>query len=335
MGKPTIQDVAETAQVSLATVDRVLNRRGGVAEKSVRKVEQAVMQLDYVRDEAAALMGGKRGYRFCFVLPGGKTGFAALLREAVAAEAPRWAGARVTLDVVEVPSFDVAAQVAALRDIEADAVAVMATETPEVSAEIVRLSSAGVPVVTLVADVAGSARAAYVGPDNVRAGRVAAEFMGRFTGGQGHVLMIAGSLVARDHAERLLGFRRVMRDRFAGIALCPEVEGGDDADRVEGIVRAATQDRPLAGIYAIGAGNRGLLRALGDGASRPVVIAHELTDASREALAKGQIDLVLDQDPRAEVARAIDIMRELSLGRELAPGAGETNVNIFVRENVR
>ena len=334
MSKPTIQDVADRARVSIATVDRVLNRRGGVAEKSVRKVEEAVVQLGYVRDEAAALMGGKRGYRFCFVLPGGQTGFAAALRAAVAAEAPRWIGGRIGLGVVEVPSFDVAAQVAALREVEADAVAVMATETPEVAAEIGRLAEGGTPVVTLVADVAGSARATYVGPDNVRAGRIAAEFMGRFTGGRGDVLMLAGSLVARDHAERILGFRRVMAERFGGITLCPEVEGGDEAERVERLVREALAARDLAGIYAIGAGNRGLLRAL-DGDARPVVIAHELTEVSRTALAEGRIDLVLDQDPQAEVARAIEITRRLCLGHEVTQGAGETTMNIYVRETLR
>ena len=50
MARPTIHDVARSAQVSLATVDRVLNKRGGVAEKSVRKVLEAVEITGYVRD---------------------------------------------------------------------------------------------------------------------------------------------------------------------------------------------------------------------------------------------------------------------------------------------
>ena len=53
--------------------------------------------------------------------------------------------------------------------------------------------------------------------NNVAAGRTAAEFMGRFLQGAGAVLMVAGSLAARDHSERLMGFRQVLQERFADL----------------------------------------------------------------------------------------------------------------------
>lgn len=45
----------------------------------------------------------------------------------------------------------------------------------------------------------------------------------------------------------------------------------------------------LAGIYSLGAGNRGLIRALGaaDGERALSVIAHELTENTANALRKG------------------------------------------------
>ena len=46
---PTINDIARVAEVSLATVDRVLNARPGVREKTVKKVNQAIADLGYVR----------------------------------------------------------------------------------------------------------------------------------------------------------------------------------------------------------------------------------------------------------------------------------------------
>lgn len=42
-----LQDVARSAGVSLATVDRVVNRRSGVREKTIRRVEEAMDQLGY------------------------------------------------------------------------------------------------------------------------------------------------------------------------------------------------------------------------------------------------------------------------------------------------
>ena len=54
MAKVTIQDVARVAGVSVATVDRVLNRRPGVRSVTVNKVENAIRDLNYQPDRIAA-----------------------------------------------------------------------------------------------------------------------------------------------------------------------------------------------------------------------------------------------------------------------------------------
>jgi LacI family transcriptional regulator len=54
MGKPTVNDIAREAGVSLATVDRVLNARPGVRARTINAVNDAISRLGYVRDMAAA-----------------------------------------------------------------------------------------------------------------------------------------------------------------------------------------------------------------------------------------------------------------------------------------
>ncbi|UOA28931.1 LacI family DNA-binding transcriptional regulator [Pseudosulfitobacter sp. DSM 107133] len=335
MSGPTVRDVAEVAQVSLATVDRVLNNRGGVSAKVVERVKAAVAQTGYVRNLAAANLSRRRIYRFCFVVPTGDTGFVALLHAALAQEQQRLREEQVVVQIVPTKPFDVEDQVAALRNLDCDAVAVMASEAPEINEEIATLHRAGVRVVSLVADLPSSGRDAYVGPDNVMAGRTAAEFMGRFIKDEGNVLMIAGSLAARDHSERLLGFQMVMQERFAGCTLLPAAQGADNADRVEQIVLDAACDGPLAGIYAIGAGNRGLVRAISTLDPKPTTIVHELTQISRDALRNGTFDLVIDQDIRAGVIAAVGIMRNLTDNATPPAEAGRIKLNIYSRENIQ
>ena len=48
--RPTVHDVASEAGVSLATVDRVLNKRAGVKTTTVARVEAAIARLGFVRD---------------------------------------------------------------------------------------------------------------------------------------------------------------------------------------------------------------------------------------------------------------------------------------------
>jgi LacI family transcriptional regulator len=334
MNGPTVHDVAKAAQVSLATVDRVLNNRGGVSKKAEAKVKAAVAQTGYVRNLAAANLSRRRVYRFCFVVPSGDTGFVALLLAALERERSRLVEEQILIQIIPTHAFDVAGQVAALRDLECDAVAIMASEAPEVREEVSRLRAKGVRVVTLIADLPQSDREAYIGLDNVAAGRTAAEFMGRFLGDSGEILMIAGSLSARDHTERLMGFRQVMQERFQHLTLLPAVEGNDDAEAVERLVSEAAELRPLVGIYAIGAGNKGLVRAVKDAEAKPVTIVHELTSTSRQGLRDGTIDLVLDQDTAAAVATAVRIMRDLTERREQSVDSGTIRLNIYSRENI-
>jgi len=157
----------------------------------------------------------------------------------------------------------------------------------------------GVAVITLVSDLPGSARRQFIGIDNQAAGRSAASLLGRFCG-SGKIGILAGSLGLRDHRERFEGFAGVMGREFPALALVGPVEGFDDDAETEAAATRLLADPALTGIYNLGAGNAGLVAALGKThrAGNVRVVAHELTDTTRDALRAGTLDVVLDQNPR-------------------------------------
>ena len=65
----TIADIAKVAQVSIATVSNVLNNKGNVKITTIRKVEHAVKELGYVKNENAQIMKRKESNTIIFVLP--------------------------------------------------------------------------------------------------------------------------------------------------------------------------------------------------------------------------------------------------------------------------
>ena len=66
---PTTKDLAKAAGVSRATVDRVLNGRDGVKQKTAERVKVAIRELSFVRNLQAANLARRRNYRFLFALP--------------------------------------------------------------------------------------------------------------------------------------------------------------------------------------------------------------------------------------------------------------------------
>ena len=132
MVRATIEDVAEAAGVSVATVDRVLNGRAAVRPKTAERVEQAVRRLNYQPDRLAARLARAREYRFCFILPEGPNAFMIALGEAVREEASRMQQEKVAIDLRHTDVFEAPVLAAALDKIGPvyDGVAVVALDHP-------------------------------------------------------------------------------------------------------------------------------------------------------------------------------------------------------------
>ena len=93
----------------------------------------------------------------------------------------------------------------------------------------------------------------------------------------------------------------------------------------------------LVGIYNLGAGNAGLVAALGKThrAGNIRVVAHELSDTTRGALRAGTLDVVLDQNPDGEIRAAIAAARQVALSPDAQVHSEPIEIGIFLRDNLR
>ncbi|ASV84132.1 bacterial regulatory, lacI family protein [Ochrobactrum quorumnocens] len=339
--KPTVHDIARTAGVSLATVDRVLNDRPGVRAKTRDRVTDAMNTLGYVRDVGAANLARGRLYQFDFILPDNENTFMQSLRAELEAATERGLSERVLINLVLVPAFDEAALVRALdasAERKPDGVAFVAVDTDPVRNACLRLAEQGIHAITLVSDLGNSSRAHYVGIDNGAAGRTAARLLGLFASGtNGAIAVIAGSLKVHDHQERFEGFKNAMETDFSGREILPVLEGFDEGARVEKLVIELLEKRKdLAGIYSLGAGNSGLVRALA--ASRhdnqPLVIVHERDDITSHALKDGLVHAVLAQDAGHEIRSAIRVLKATADRLAIVPGQEHIRIEIFLKDNL-
>jgi LacI family transcriptional regulator len=332
--------VAREAGVSVATADRVVNRRDGVRAETVARVERAILKLGYRVDPLAARLARNRTHRFAFILPSGANSFMSQLEEQVRRTAERLAAERVFIDVLHTDVFDPAALAGALESLPGGyhGVAVVALDHARVRAAIDDLAGRGLPVLTLVSDVPQSRRLHYVGIDNPAAGRTAGTLMGRFLAGRcGTVGLIAGSMALRDHAERHFGFHQVLSTEFPDLKVLQPVEGRDDGGRNEALTHELLRRHPdLIGIYNIGAGNRGIARALeaAGAASRIVWIAHELTSHTRAFLLRGTLDALIHQDAGHEARSAARVLLAHGNGEPILPEQERIRIEVFLRDNL-
>jgi LacI family transcriptional regulator len=337
-GHLTLKQLAHEAGVSVATVDRVLHGRSGVREDTAKRVRAAIEKHESLSrtDPAQAT----RPKKFVFVMPKGDNVFMRMIVEHLA-EMSNWLAARrVTAESIVADILDPRSLAQTLERLagHCDGVAVVALDHQSVRAAIDDLVAVGVHVVTLVSDVPGSARAHYVGIDNVAAGRTAATLLGRLNGARpGKVGMIMGSQSLRDHAERIFGFNQVMGLEYRHLSALTPLEGYDQDD-VNGdlTVRLLAENSDLVGIYNIGAGTEGVAKAIAESgrAENLIFIAHDLTPFTRRGLLRGVIDAVVSQDAGHEARSAIRVLLALTRGERWLAEQEKIRIDIVMRDNL-
>ena len=313
----TLSDVARGAGVSAATVDRVLNNRPGVRERTRVLVLETARSLGYFPEHGEAASPAPSAAAWAvtldFALPAGTNPFIRELKTQIEAQAQ----SRPHLDVrvAAIEGFNPDRLAATLIDYRGrtQGVGVVALDHPTVREAIRTLSASGVRVVTIASDILHVPRVAYVGIDNRAAGRLAGYLVRRFFASErpGKVALFAGSLSYRGHEEREMGFRHILAEEAANLRIVELREMMDDADKAYAEAASLLDAYPdLAAIYNIGAGVTGIARALKERNRdrRVIFIGHEVTEGTRELLLDGTIDAVIDQNPRVEAREALNIL---------------------------
>ena len=307
----TLQDVAKAAGVSPATVDRVLNGRGGVRGRTREVVLETAQSLGYIAGPKDA--EPQERTLLVFLLPAGTNTFIDSLHHHIETNASSRPHLLVRIERVE--GFNPQTLASRLLDLKgkAQGVGLIAQDHPLVREAIRTLSAAGTPVVTLASDIQSVPRVAYVGIDNRQAGRLAGQLMGRFlpAGQPAKAALFAGSLSYRGHEEREMGFRHILRDEFPHIQILELREIMDDRIRAQQETLALLDQHPdLGAIYNVGGGTSGIGTALKGRAAahRIVLIGHEATESNKRLLLDGTVDAVIDQNPRVEAREALNIL---------------------------
>ncbi len=340
--RPTIEELARAASVSVATVDRVLNRRLPVRPETARRVHEAAGRIGF---HAAGLIGQRiredlPEYRLGFLLlKSGQQFYQEFARELenAASEAPHFRGV-CAIDFASSQAPDeIVGKLEALAR-RTRAVAVVAPEHPTLTAAVQRLADEGVPVFSLLSDFAAGVRRGYVGVHNGKAGRTAAWMISRCARRPGKVAIFVGSHRFHGHELREIGFRAFFREQAPDFALLDTLVNLETRQLThDALLDQSARHPDFVGAYVAGGGMEGAISALKtiEPARRPVLICNEITPASRAALAEGILTMAI-ATPLQRLTRELIALMAQALDPNSPPVPGQTFLpfDIFLPENI-
>lgn len=337
--RPTLQDLAKAAGVSIATVDRVINRRLPVSEDTAQRVVHAAEGIGY---HATSLL--KRRLvempvrRFGFLLQKRQDAFyhqlAVELSKATAAATEIAGKAIIDFSEELVPKRIVEGLEA--MESKCDAIAVVAVDHPLLASTVDRIVGKGKHVFTLLSDLSSSERKAYFACDPRKCGRTAAWLVARLAPASGKVGILVGSHRYLNQELSEISFRSYLREHAPHLQLLePNFVLDDHRVAYEATTDLVASHPDLIAIYNSGGGQDGMIQALREKpADRKITaICNELTANTRSALIEGTIDLALATPVQALAQRLVQAMIAACDGK-IVPEQVLLPADIYISENI-
>ncbi|MEI4488918.1 LacI family DNA-binding transcriptional regulator [Frigidibacter sp. MR17.14] len=322
--RKTMADLAEAADVSLSTIDRILSGRGPVKRMTLEHVLETAEEIGFHATGTirARLTQDSPERVFGFLLnPDSRHLYTRLAQDLIRAteQSPVIRGQAIVRHLARIDPEETAA---ALRELgsRCHAITAVMMDHPLINLAVADLARQGVPVLALMSDISAPERAGFLGASDWKLGRTAGWFMRRLRpeGGKVAVLVGSGSYLCQRAHE--MGFRQYLADHGCPHQLLPSrLTGEEDRTAREEMIRQISETPDLAGVMVAGGGLDGVVAAVRERKRGDLtVIGTEMTDATRPALLDGTVDVILCHPSLALVDRTIEGMI-IALDR---PGSG-------------
>ena len=321
MNRPTIASLAQTAGVSVSTVNRILAGSSSVRTATIQRVRDAAGEIGFYGLGAidARRKESMPRYRFGFLLQQSSRALYQLFGAKIREAARRWPDAEIEPAIEFVDRLDpenIAARLKALGE-TCDATAVVAADHPLIGQTIQALRARGKPVITYITDQSAPDRAGHVGTDNWKLGRTAAWFVAQTTCRPGRVAVFIGNHRYQCQDISDASFRSYIREHADHLSVDdsrPTHEEPKEAYRLVGSLLADADD--LVGIYIAGGGISGVLQALRERSEhrRITIVCRDIGPETRKGLAEGLITAALchplEQTSRQLVQTMLDAIKQ-------------------------
>ena len=309
----TLEMIAAKAGVSIGTVDRALNNRGGINPDTRKRVIDIADDLEYQPNKLAGALGRKKKLRIGVAYPEFDWDFNSAIDSGVTDAALELMDFGLTVEKIRyrLQSPEVAYErLSTINYSQYDGFA-FNTVGRALEGLINNIVSAGKPVVTFNTDFPNSSRLFYIGSDPRQSGMMGAEMLAMLIGYSGKVAVLGDFTRISPSIERFSGFCEFIQSFYPDIHIHPCAQAYSDS---EAMARRLTDLINLipdtAGVFCTGytstIGGLDALKILNR--TNIHLVGYDVTPKTAEALRCKKLDALIFQDPYKQGYSAVKML---------------------------
>ncbi len=304
-----IKEIARQANVSIATVDRVLNNRVGVSEKTKEKILGIIKELDYQPNIMARRLSSKKTLKFAAIIP------------SVSQESDYWSAPLKGIQQasIEMKDYGVGIDIHLFDQNEKESFISLAKEVlvkgyngillaPMFEAESIdfinECEKLKIPVVFINSDIKNQKTLTYIGPDLYQSGYLSAHLISYFVKDADQILIVNISKEIDRHHHLLRkeeGFRKYYTTKQRGTKISKLDIHSTDYQSVKIELAKYLEREKVNVIFVTNSRVSTVAEFLDEGGYKNIkLVGYDFLEKNIFYLKKGTIDFLICQKPQEQ-----------------------------------
>ncbi len=336
----TIKEIAQQAEVSIGTVDRVLHGRGRVSKKSEDKIKAIIKKTGYKTNIHARNLSLQTTYQIGVVMPQShpKGNYWEFIQQGVRQAVDELRSFNVRVNFFFFNKFSEASFLAAGAQALASGIngLIIAPVLFDACAAFIKSIPLNIPYVYLDSTIPDTAPLASIGQNSFQSGVCGAKLMHMLVGDLGSIAVLRMVPIDYHINERVRGFTGFF-EKIPSITVRVFNCNGDMAEKefVDSIASIESLLPNCRGYFVTNADAHLVAKTLGTLALRGKrIIGYDCIGENMRLLEEGTIDFVISQNPREQGYAGINVLfRHLVMKEPCAPNV-HMPIDIVMAENV-
>ncbi|MDZ7316528.1 MAG: LacI family DNA-binding transcriptional regulator [candidate division KSB1 bacterium] len=336
----TLKEIAEMANVSLGTVDRVIHNRGRVAAETAARVRRIVEQVNYRPNILARSLSSAKTFHFGILVPFPEQdgNYWYLPRQGIDRAAEELQVYKVEIEYFPYDKYDensfAAAAQQVLKNIHQIDGLLIAPVLSKAAEKFITQLPKRLAYIFLDSYIPKSHCLSYIGEDSFQSGLLAAKLMSLLTH-DGKSAVIKAIPFNYHIEDRVRGYLSYFESRPSAEVLVFEASSQDSCSFQNAAAQILEHHPEIKGIFCSNACSFQVAKAVYASRRRISLVGYDLVKENIEWLEKGVIDFLISQRSEIQGYNALyRLYRAVALKEKIEP-ALYVPLDIVTKENLR